>query len=85
MRKIVAVALALCAGAALAQGDKPRDATDPKAKAPPVQYRSTFSDYRSFREPEAASWREVNDQVNSLGGHRGHVQKEQKERREEKR
>lgn len=83
MRKIVAVALAVSAGAALAQGDKPRDASDPKAKAPAVQYRSAFPDYRSFREPEAANWREVNDQVKSLGGHRGHVKpEEQKERKQ---
>lgn len=76
MRKIVFGLLAsVAAGAAHAQSSARPDPTDPKASVPGVQYRSAFSEYQSYREPEIEKWREVNDQMKDLGGHKGHVAK----------
>jgi hypothetical protein len=78
MRRIIAAALAaICAGAAFAQTDAQRNPSDPQQRVPAVEYRSAFSDYRPYREPETAKWREANDQVRALGGHKGHVAKTQ--------
>jgi hypothetical protein len=60
---------ALTAGSAAAQ--ERRDPADAKAKAPPVEYRSAFESYRPYAEPELASWRAVNEEVRSAGGHVG--------------
>lgn len=68
MRTIAAAVLALAAGAAHAQADP----ADPKAKAPPVQYKSAFGDYKPFREPDLENWRQVNEEMRRLGGHQGH-------------
>jgi hypothetical protein len=76
MRKIVFVALAAAvASAAYAQSSARPDPNDPKAQVPGVQYRSAFSEYQSYRDPEIEKWREVNDQVKDLGGHKGHAAK----------
>jgi hypothetical protein len=69
-------AVLLCVGATTAaqsQSDRRRDPADAQARVPAVQYRSAFADYRNFREPETQSWREANDQVRDLGGHKGHA------------
>jgi hypothetical protein len=50
-------ALAL-AGTAAAQDPK-----DPRAKTPPVEYRSAFEDYRPYAETELRDWRRSNDEV----------------------
>ena len=38
-----------------------------------LQYRSAFEGYRAYQEPTARSWREVNEEAASLGGHAGHL------------
>jgi hypothetical protein len=73
MVKIVVFALAAAAaGAAHAQKSARPNPADPQAPAPEAQYRSAFSEYQPFREPEIEKWREVNDQMKELGGHKGH-------------
>ena len=63
MRIIFVAPALLCAGLAVAQsGDRP-DARDPRAKAPPVEYRSAFEGYRPYAEAEARDWRKSNEEV----------------------
>lgn len=62
----------LAAGAVFAQGERQPDPRDPRVKAPPVEYRSAFEDYRRFAEPEQRDWRKSNEEVGSSGGHAGH-------------
>ncbi len=45
-------------------------ATPPPASRQP-EYRSTFQDYRSFKDQAVASWRDVNREVARIGGHAG--------------
>jgi hypothetical protein len=59
------------AGLAVAQDGRP-DPRDPKAKSPPVEYRSAFEGYRRYAEPELRDWREVNEEVRNAAGHAGH-------------
>lgn len=66
---VVAPAL-LLAGAAVAQSDGRPDSRDPRAKAPPVEFRSAFEGYRPYADPERRDWRESNEQVGAAGGHR---------------
>lgn len=73
MRTVLLLAASVIAAHAAAQADGRALPTDPQAPVPGVQYRSAFTDYRSFREPEAADWREVNEQMRALGGHMGHA------------
>lgn len=64
MQRLSIVALALlAAGVAHAQPERPRVPTDPQVRVPPVQYRSVFAEYETYREPDLAKWREVNDEV----------------------
>ncbi len=67
-----AVPALLLAGTAAAQGDSRAAALDPRAKVPPVEYRSAFDGYRPFAEPEARDWRGANEEVGAAGGHAGH-------------
>ena len=55
--------------AALAQSTTP----DPLSagQTTPLNYRSAFEGYRSFRADETPPWRAVNDAVRSVGGHTG--------------
>lgn len=72
MRRVMLSAVLLCVGAsAAAQSDGRRNPADAQARVPAAQYRSAFADYRTFREPEVQSWREANDRVRDLGGHKG--------------
>ncbi len=48
----VAAPALLFAGIALAQGDGRPDPLDPRAKVPPLEFRSAFEGYRPFAEPE---------------------------------
>ena len=84
MRKSICFALALVAGAAVAQEKRP-DPKDPKAKAPPVEYRSAFEGYRRHAEPELAPWRAVNEEVERVGGHVGVLRAGEKEAAKEQR
>lgn len=74
--------LAAFAGSVLAQGGSNNDPRKPEAKVPAPAYRSAFEDYRRYREPELAPWREVNEEVARVGGHTGvmkHAEKQNKE------
>jgi hypothetical protein len=72
MQKVMLMTFLLCVGAsAAAQSDRRRNPADAQARVPAVEYRSAFADYRTFREPEVESWREANDRVRDLGGHKG--------------
>jgi hypothetical protein len=75
MNRSLFIAVLVCfAGAATAQA-RP-DAADPKAGSLMPEYRSAFADYRPFREPELAGWREANEEVRQAGGHKGHSSQE---------
>jgi hypothetical protein len=73
---------AATAGSAAAQA-RP-DPADAKAKAPAVEYRSAFESYRPYVEPELASWRAVNEEVRSAGGHVGLMRGQGQEKPPEK-
>ena len=73
MRKTLLIALmALWAAAAAAQLAQRPDPSDPKAKAPDLEYRSAFDGYRPFGEEDLADWRKSNEEVGAAGGHAGH-------------
>lgn len=73
MRTIyVAVPALLFAGLAVAQGAKPSDPRDPKAKVPPVEFRSAFDGFRPFADQDLRDWRRSNEEVGAAGGHAGH-------------
>ena len=59
---LAATASAFGAGGAMTEG-----------AAEPAAYRSALSDYRAYQEVEVAPWREVNDAMERLGGHMGHM------------
>ena len=67
---IVVVPALLFAGLAVAQEGR-RDALDPNAKVPPLEYRSAFEGYRPFTDQELANWRRSNEEVGAAGGHAG--------------
>jgi hypothetical protein len=70
--KLAALPALLIAGTAVANGDGQRDATDPKAKARGVEYRSAFEGYRPYADQELRDWRKSNADVRDAGGHAGH-------------
>lgn len=72
MRIIFVAPALLCAGLAVAQTGDRADARDPRAKAPPVEYRSAFEGYRPYAEAELRDWRKSNEEVGAAGGHAGH-------------
>ena len=72
MRIIFVAPALLCAGLAVAQSGGRPDARDPRAKAPPVEYRSAFESYRPYAEAELRDWRKSNEEVGAAGGHAGH-------------
>jgi hypothetical protein len=72
MRNFAFVMLAGIAGAAHAQTAPRPDPSDPQVRVPPPQYRSAFSEYQLYRNPEIANWREANEKVKEGGGHAGH-------------
>jgi hypothetical protein len=63
---LVALTAAVAATGTAQTAPKP-DPADPKARAPSVEYRSAFSEYRPYAEPELASWRDANEEVASSG------------------
>lgn len=68
---LLVVPALLFAGAAAAQSAGRTDALDPKAKVPPVEFRSAFEGYRPFAEQDLRDWRKSNDEVGAAGGHVG--------------
>ena len=72
MRTIYGLVPALLfAGLAVAQGDGRSDPRDPKAKVPPVEFRSALEGYRPYADSELRAWRKSNDEVGAAGGHAG--------------
>jgi len=59
------------AGAAAAQSEGRVTVLDPRAKVPPVEYRSALEGYRPFTEAELRDWRKANEEVGAAGGHAG--------------
>jgi Cu/Ag efflux protein CusF len=55
----------------LAAFDRP-DPADPDAPVPKVNYRSAFSDYRSYQEQGPLSWKQINEDVAGMPGAAGH-------------
>jgi hypothetical protein len=53
----------LLAGAAAAQDAGRPDPREPRAKTPPVEYRSAFEGYRPFADPQLRDWRKSNEEV----------------------
>jgi hypothetical protein len=45
---------------------------DPRAKVPPVEFRSAFEGYKPFADQEMGDWRKANEEVGAAGGHAGH-------------
>jgi hypothetical protein len=71
-KAVLFVPALIVAGALAAQTAERRDPNDPKAKVPPIEYRSAFEGYRPFTDQEAADWRKANEEVGKAGGHAGH-------------
>ncbi len=59
-------ALAASAGAFAAGSDMAGDGAE-------AAYRSVLGDYRGYQEVEVGPWRELNDEMERLGGHMGHM------------
>jgi len=49
----------------------PSDPANPAAPAAALRYESAFAKYQSYRDPELADWRALNDEVRDAGGHIG--------------
>lgn len=49
------------------------DTTSPPASGTEPEYKSTFADFRGFKDEPVMSWRDSNDRMRRLGGHAGHL------------
>jgi Cu/Ag efflux protein CusF len=49
------------------------DPADPGAPTPNLNYRSAFSDYRSYQEQKPLSWKQINEDVAGIPGAAGHA------------
>lgn len=67
---LFAAALAPLSGIA-AQPIPAANPASPDAPVVPSTYESAFAGYRNYRDEKLASWREVNDEVGSVGGQAG--------------
>ena len=72
-RIIAASAIALMPVAGGAQAPVRPDPTDPAAPVARLSYESPFSGYQRQEDPTPSRWKDVNKEVESLGGHMGHV------------
>lgn len=72
-RSIFVLMTALAASAAAEEGTRRMDPTDPRAKVPPLEYRSAFAGYQPFADEKIAPWRDSNDALEASGGHAGHA------------
>ena len=64
-----AILFALTAATAHAQDRYPFDPNAPIVATP---YRSAFSDYQRYQDPDIASWKAANEEVGQVAGHAGH-------------
>jgi|GEM_PF-2946932 len=69
-KTVFALAAAYAAGAAAQQAARP-DPADPAAATKATVYEPALKDYRPYADPALARWREANEEVRRLGGHRG--------------
>jgi hypothetical protein len=77
MLKTACFALAaIFADSTVAQSAARPDPANSRAAVPARPYESAFKDYRPYADPEAARWRQSNEELGSLGGHAGHVRRE---------
>ncbi len=67
MFRLLSVA-ALSAAAAGASAQPAGSATTPD-----IEYRSAFDSYKAWNAQSPRNWREVNEEVERLGGHMGHL------------
>jgi hypothetical protein len=67
--------VAASSAASFAQAAKGADPADPGAPTPTARYESAFAGYAAYQEPQAGNWRERNDELGSVGGHAGHLQR----------
>ena len=72
-RIIAASAIALMPVAGGAQAPVRSDPTDPAAPVARLSYESPFSGYQRHEEPAPSRWKDVNKEVENLGGHVGHA------------
>lgn len=72
-RSIFVLMTALAASAAAEEGTRRMDPTDPRAKVPPLEYRSAFAGYQSFADEKVAPWRDSNEALQENPGHGGHA------------
>jgi hypothetical protein len=80
MRSFLWTAVLVAMPALAQQPSVSADPTDAKAVSPMPQYRSAFADYRAWREPALANWRNANDEAGAAGGHMGDVRGQASER-----
>lgn len=78
MFRIAANVAVVCAFACNAQAQSASplqrfDPADPALPVPAARYDSPYSAYQRFEEQKPASWRALNDEVERLGGHEGHI------------
>ena len=79
MKSSALIFVAVMATAGLASGKSQRpDPIDPKSATTPLRFETGLERLRQ-QQPEvdpAARWREHNDRVRAIGGHRGYVQRD---------
>lgn len=77
MQRWLWVGLVTAAAAQAAPAQPAADPGKPAQTAPPLlsvaPYRSAFADFRPFDEQPSQDWRRVNDEMQRLGGHAGHL------------
>ena len=72
-------ALLMAAAQASAQPPAPgADPLDPRAEVPSASHRSVLAGYRRHVDQPPASWKEVNETVNRIGGWRAYAREAQR-------
>ena len=68
----VATASFLCAAPVHAQAPGGSDPADPRARASELKYESAFAGYRAAKGMKPEPWKQVIEEIGSLGGPMGH-------------
>lgn len=63
-----------------AQAPSGIDPADPRALAPELKYHSVFAGFRAAKGAKPEPWKQVNEEIGSLGGHAGHHKALEKEK-----